>query len=158
MNSNDNSTPDWMEDELKRKMKRREGNKRSGCVIGMIVLCVIILPLACIGVFVPLILWASNSLQEMGDTANGFMLAVRDSQYQEAFALLTDSMQQQVGHSENLMAQLDGRPEDWWFNSFNVNNNRGRVTGTVQVNGAQRSITIVLFYTGTAWRVESVLY
>lgn len=156
--SDDNQMPDWMEDEVKRKMKRRAGTKRSGCTIGIIVLLVIIIPLACIGAFIPLISWASNSLQDMGDTANDFMLAVRDNQSQAAFALLTDSTQQQIGHSENLLARLDGRPEDWSFNSFDINNNIGRVSGTVQVNGTQRNITMILYYVGETWRVESVLY
>ncbi len=156
--SDDNQMPDWMDDEVKRKMKRRAGIKRPGCTIGLIVLLVVIIPLVCIGAFVPLISWASNSLQDMGDTANEFMLAVRDNQYQIAFEFLTDSTQQQIGHSENLIAQLDGRPEDWWFNSFDINNNIGRVTGTVQVNGSQRNILIILYYVGEVWRVESVIY
>jgi hypothetical protein len=158
MSADDNQMPDWMDDEVKRKMKRRAGNKRTGYAIALIVFLVIIIPLACIGAFVPLISWASNSLQDMGDTANEFMLAVRDNQPQAAFDLMTSRYQTQVGHSESLLAHLDGRPEDWSFNSFDINNNSGRISGTVQVNGAERNILIMLFYTGDAWRIDSVNY
>lgn len=159
MSQENNEMPDWMDDEVQRKMKRREKTTRPGCVvIGLIVLAVVITPLICVGVFVPLISWAVNSLQGMGDTANEFMLALRDAQYEDAFALMSDSYQQEVGHPENLVGRLGGSPQDWQFNSFDSTNNFGTINGTVQVDGVSRGIILNLIYDGSAWRVVSVFY
>lgn len=157
--SGDNDMSDWLDDEVKRKMKRRKwSDPRRGCAAASIVVFVLGVLLLFGVIFVPLIGWSFNSLQGMGDTANEFMLALRDGDYNAAFALMSDSFQQEVGHSENLVARLGGRPQDWSFNSFNSTNNFGTISGTAQLEGNSRGIVINLINDGSGWRIVSVFY
>lgn len=129
-------------------MGKSKGSRRRGCLV---ILIFVILSIAGIGLIVR---WAGSALQEVGEVANEFMLALRDNQEDAAFALLSESFQQEVDTAENLYAALNGRTlQDWRFSSFSIRNNVGYITGDVTfTDGSQRVVRIILDnYEGRWW-------
>jgi hypothetical protein len=128
--------------------KRKRGSRRLGCVA---ILLVVISSVVALGLVIQ---WAFSATSAVGDAANAFMVALRENDPDAAFALMSESLQDEIGNAENIYAALNGRtPQDWQFNSFSVRNNVGTVTGSVTfTDGSERVVRIRLdTYEGQWW-------
>lgn len=108
------------------------------------------------GIFALVWLVLSPMVTNAGDSANAFMVALRDKDYEAAYELGTADFQNQVQHPENLIVLLQ-HPRDWQFNSFSIKNAAGRVSGSVQLDdGSSRAISIFLQQERDGWKISGI--
>lgn len=131
-----------------------------GILIGLFA-CVI-----CIGVVFAVtggaILGVVNSLQAVGEPANGFMTALKNSDYATAYSLSDPEAQTAYGGSADAMrSQFVGlgldKPTDWKFTNTDVTNNIATITGTViPANGTSTNLKLTLRNSDSKWKVANI--
>jgi hypothetical protein len=93
------------------------------------------------------------------DTANDFMVAVKNNDYVKAYNLVIPEQQTSFGGSPDGMKDLFQRnnwadPVDWTFTNFNVTDNEAVVTGTVTLKGnVKNNVRIDLRNPGNQWKI-----
>ncbi len=134
-----------------RKRKRESGSGcRQATMIGLIML------LVCLGLAVLAGLGAVtvfNSLQTVGDSANGFLVALRDGETNQAFDMLEPSLANSLGRARFREEFANFGLTDWSFNSFNINNDRGSVSGTATIDGQTGAINVQLVNIAGRWLI-----
>jgi hypothetical protein len=100
---------------------------------------------------------AGNALKGLSDTGNNFMAALRDGDYETAYNLSSTDLQAQIGDVDAIKSNIEGgnaQPQTWNFNSINVENNIGQMSGTgVFANGETAPITLGLILEGDQWKI-----
>jgi hypothetical protein len=68
---------------------------------------------------------------EVGDSANAFMLALRENRLNDAYAMLTPALQDKQSKVNFRQAFTGNSIKDWKFSNFSIQNDLGYVAGTV---------------------------
>ena len=77
----------------------------------------------------------TQDFQSVQKLAEDFMTALKESDYEGAYALFSRDLQEEVGSAADLqeMAQANGvLPESWTFSNTNISTENGDVMGTVE--------------------------
>ena len=96
--------------------------------------------------------------QPVVDAGDAYMRALRDGDYDTAFELSAPSLQQEAGNAAGIAAALSSKqPSTWSFNSRNINNNDGNVSGTTTYkDGTTGTVEISLTKIGNDWKVVGI--
>lgn len=97
---------------------------------------------------------------DVRDTGEAFMIALRDQDYDAAFALTSPTLQADLGSSDALRGGIErGQvvPAEWSFTSHNRNNNEGDLNGSVIfASGVEGRVEISFVLVDSEWRVEAI--
>lgn len=107
---------------------------------------------------------AIEAAQAFTKTGNDFMSALRDGEYDTAYALMHPDLQQEVGTVTDLQGMMEdnaAQPKDWSFSSVNATTNADQVTtatmeGSVNYqDGKSGVVTLELVQDGETWTIIS---
>ncbi|MGB1287202.1 MAG: hypothetical protein ACPG7F_11755 [Aggregatilineales bacterium] len=145
-----------MNEPFKRKRKNdMPGQSRTNCArILLIPLAFFALCTVCSVIGMNLFI---NELSAIGDPANEFMLALRDGDFDMAFAMASPTTQSEW-QSPSYLQEFVDRPEDWTFNNFSVQNDTGQVSGTVQFADETSTAIMILLRNEGGWQITNVIY
>jgi hypothetical protein len=89
------------------------------------------------------------------DGADAFMGALKDGQYEQAYARAAPSLQQEVGNAEGLAARIGPyRPRGWSWTQRNLRNGLGGVAGRATWQGGNTGTAeLELHQVNDEWRV-----
>ena len=119
-----------------------------GGALACLCLCIVIAAVAFIS--------GSALTQPAADVGEKFMQALKDANYDAAFATFHPALQKELGNAQGLRRATESgkaRPSKWNFTSRNINNNDGTLEGTVTMVGGEGTVTIELVKTGDAWKI-----
>jgi hypothetical protein len=111
--------------------------------------------LAVFGVGLYLILsWALGPMVQSGDD---FMAALRDRQFDRAYALTTPALQREVGDAARMGGSIGAyQPAEWSWSQRSVRNGVGRLEGAVTYSGGRSGrARLQLQKVDGQWRVEA---
>jgi len=92
------------------------------------------------------------------DVGDKFMQALKDENYDAAFATFHPALQQKVGNAQGLKRLIENgkaHPTKWGFSSRNVNNDSASLEGTVSMTGGEGVLSIELLKTADSWKITS---
>lgn len=125
-------------------------NKKILVIIGIAFLLVA----SCAGAIV---VGVMGMTQPVADTAEKFMVALRDEQYQEAFDIGSPSFQREASNPAGLERIVKGgnvHPTAWSFSSRNISGDTGQVEGSATfVGGRTGTVSVMLAKVGNEWKV-----
>jgi hypothetical protein len=89
------------------------------------------------------------------DGADAFMGALKDGQYEQAYARAAPSLQREVGNAEGLAARIGPyRPQDWGWSQRQLRNGIGEVSGRATWQGGNTGTAqLELHRVNDEWRV-----
>ncbi len=124
-------------------------------IIGIIVVALL---LVCGGGGFLLFTVVINATQPVVDAGEVYLTALRDGDYNKAFNLSSQSLQQQVGNAQGLQTALSSKPvASWSITSRSINNGQGALSGTTTYkNGETGTVDMVLNKVGNNWKVSGV--
>ncbi len=98
--------------------------------------------------------WALGPMVQSGDD---FMGALRDRQFDRAYALTTPALQREVGDAARMGASIGAyQPTEWSWSQRSVRNSVGRLEGAVTYSaGRSGSVRLQLQQVDGQWRVEA---
>lgn len=100
----------------------------------------------------------TSTLAGVGDQANAFMEALRERDTERAFAMVAPDTQDQW-QSDHYLLEYYQRPMDWYFSSFSVRNEVGRVSGSVTLeDGTTMGIIVRLINSPDGWLITDLVY
>jgi hypothetical protein len=96
--------------------------------------------------------------QPVADAGDAYMSALRDSDFNKAFSLSSQSLQQEAGNAQGLQTALAAKqPQSWTFTSRNINNNQGTLSGNATYkDGSTGTVDLVLVKEGNDWKVAGI--
>ncbi len=107
-----------------------------------------------------LVLVACGPLAELGplgDAGDAFMTALKNGDWAGSYAMLSAGTQRDLATAEEWAAgwaQAE-RPVSWAFNSRSIENDTGRLEGTVDWDTGQKSECILLLVReGGSWKID----
>ena len=104
-----------------------------------------------------------KSTQALTDSANNFMTALKDGDYQAAYDLFVPELQSEVGSVENLQAMIVdnlAQPSEWTFSAVNASTadeaTTAKVEGSVTYqDGKEGAVTLEFLKSGEEWLLTS---
>lgn len=98
--------------------------------------------------------WALGPMIQNGDS---FMAALRDRQFEQAYALTTPSLQREVGDAARMGGMIGAyQPAEWSWSERSVRNSVGRLEGSVTYSGGRSGrVRLQLQQVDGQWRVEA---
>lgn len=98
--------------------------------------------------------WALGPMVRSGDD---FMGALRDRQFERAYALSTPALQREVGDAARMGASIGTyQPADWSWSQRSIRNGVGRLEGSVTYSGERSGrVRLQLREVDGQWRVEA---
>jgi len=114
---------------------------------GLLLLCVVF---AAIGVGLAFYL-----TQGVAATADSFMQAIQEDRFEDAYALMTLELQDEVD-MDNFVESFDPMEiESWSFSSRNVENNLGSVSGTASIDGSAYVVNLGFVNADGEWLINA---
>ena len=141
--------------EVTEKKKSGGGGRRLALIIGIGVL-------ACVGFIVAIIAIVFVFTQGAVNTANDFLGAMRDERYEDAVALMTIDLQDELGSASDFRVFINennARPVEWSISSRERTNDVADLSGTVTLAGGnQRRLELTLVKENAGWRVARFFF
>ncbi len=129
-------------------------SKRLG-IIGLVL--VVVIGLCALGMVVggvKLFGGLIDGTRSVGDSANAFMVALRDNKLDDAYAMLTLELQQQESKA-NFREDFTGNSiKDWKFTHFSINNDVGYVEGTASDKDGNHYAAFQLLNSKGIWTIS----
>jgi hypothetical protein len=121
-----------------------------GVLLGLLLLCGILFGSLFAGVI--------GLTQPAADAGEKFMAALRDGNYDAAYALCTPSLQEEVGDAATLKDALSSKqPTKWTFTSRNIQNDLATLQGTTTYTGNETGeVEMELRKVGNDWKVSFI--
>ncbi|MBI1279730.1 MAG: hypothetical protein GC179_16500 [Anaerolineaceae bacterium] len=92
--------------------------------------------------------------RDLGDSANGFMIALRDEKLDDAYAMLTGDLQQQQSKA-NFREDFTGNSiNDWKFSHFSVKNDVGYIEGVATDKDGNHYVAFQLLNRNSIWTIS----
>jgi hypothetical protein len=88
-----------------------------------------------------------------GDSANNFMVALKDRKFADAYDMLAPQLQQKVSAASFADIFANANVQDWHFDSFSVENNQGKVTGQGTIGDKPFNIELNFENQDGAWKI-----
>ncbi len=95
-----------------------------------------------------------NNTRDLGDSANAFMVSLRDEKLDNAYAMLAAELQQQESTTSFREDFTGNSIKDWKFSHFSINNDVGYVEGTVTDNNGNHYVAFQLLNRNNAWTIS----
>lgn len=117
---------------------------------------IILIALLAVAAFVAVLLTAVFSItRPVVDSAETFMSALRDGNYETAYARLTPALQAELGSAQQMQQRFAPlRPVSWSWSSRRIVNGIGEVQGTATyAGGGSSQAGMQLEKVGDEWRV-----
>lgn len=96
--------------------------------------------------------------QPAASTGDTFMTALKDGNYDQAYMLCSEGLQQEVGSVQRLEQLIKGgnvQPTKWSFTSRNTSGDQAELTGSVTFTGERSgTVQLVLEKVGSEWKVS----
>jgi|GEM_PF-1924209 len=109
---------------------------------------------ACFAIFFGVL---NTLIAPITEVSDAFMTSLKDEDYYEAFNQLSFNLKSQSENPqrlESLVLEYDATPDAWNFNSQNISNTDGELSGTVRLkNGERLPIMIRLQLENEIWQV-----
>lgn len=104
---------------------------------------------------------ACSALAELGpmtDAGENFLKAMKASDHHGSYAMLSSSLQKEIGGEEGWDKFCEPRvPTEWSISNKSIENGRGKLTGTVNfANGQKLQLGLVLEKEGDAWKLIGI--
>lgn len=113
---------------------------------GLVVVCAVI--------FAGIFGLAMFLTQGVADSSENFMKAVQEDRFEDAYALLTVALQDEVD-MDTFEESFDPMEiASWSFNSRNVENNLGSVQGTASIGGSTYVVAFSLVNADGVWLID----
>jgi len=90
----------------------------------------------------------------VGDSANAFMIALRDNKLNDAYAMLTPELQEQQSKVNFREAFTGNTIKDWKFNNFSIKNDVGFVAGIATDNDGNHYAAFQLINRQDKWLIS----
>jgi len=90
---------------------------------------------------------------EVGDSANAFMLALRENRLNDAYAMLTPDLQEKQSKVNFREAFGGNSIKDWKFSNFSIKNDLGYVAGTTTDNDGNHFVAFQLVNRQGKWAI-----
>ena len=98
--------------------------------------------------------------KQVADAGDEFLRAVKAEDYEAAFALTDPSLHNEIPDAEALEAFFVGNgfyPQSWTFNSRNIDNNRGSLSGSVTLtNGVKLQLEMNFIKVDGDWQLTGI--
>jgi|GEM_PF-1276007 len=123
---------------------------RTGCGF---ILFIIVATLGLIGI---LVFAFTNVLDPVGQQGNAFMTALKNEQYDAAYAMMSDEFQETEPQNQfaSRLKEQTNPPSAWSFSSFSVNGPTGRIKGRATFDEQEYNLTIYFVYEDGGWAVN----
>lgn len=129
-------------------------NKKILLIIAAVLL---VLCLLCAGIGVVAFVLGMGATQPVVDVGDQFMNALKNEDYNGAYALCAPSLQQELRNPQglaNLIRNARVQPTQWSYASRNIANNQGQLDGSVTfVNNREGTLQLVLTQVGGTWKI-----
>ena len=112
---------------------------------GLLLLCI-----AFVAITVGAVLFLTQDTAKAGDD---FMKAIQEYRLDDAYAMLYGEALDDISSDEFADAFAERELTSWNFNSRNVNNDQGELTGTAVVDGDTFNVGLVLQKVDDAWLI-----
>jgi hypothetical protein len=100
-----------------------------------------------------------GATQPVVDASDSFLNALKDGNYERAYALSSPSLQQELQNPQGFQRILgiNRLPlKSWTYTNRSINNQQGQVVGNGELDdGRTVAITLQLVQTGGEWKVSS---
>jgi hypothetical protein len=102
--------------------------------------------------------------EEVYATGNAFLTALKDEDYEQAYALFVPELHQQIGDVADLESMIQdnmAQPDEWEWTSFNTSTGEGGVqTASLEgslayLEGREGAVTLTLVKIGEEWKLTS---
>ncbi len=131
--------------------------KKRGCSRGMMILLMV--GLVCIGSFAALVGSVFIFTQPITEAGSAFLNALRDEDYDAAYAKMTGALQNQIGSAERLrtlITEFNAEPSVWSISYRSSSDNTGELRGTITTdNGSNHDLTLLLLREEGEWRIAA---
>lgn len=95
-----------------------------------------------------------GSGQAVGDSANSFMVAIRDGEIEKAYEMLAPSLRDEVGLGSFREQFVNSGLKDWRFTQFSIQNDLGYVAGSAEDAEASHFAAFQLIYQDNQWVIS----
>ena len=97
-----------------------------------------------------------NLTRPVVTASDGFMTALKDGNFEAAFAMGTPALQQELGSGKRIGEMFAvARPVSWSWSSRSIRNGSGRVSGSVTYSsGSNGDVAIYLLPEGGGWKIS----
>jgi len=95
-----------------------------------------------------------NNTRDVGDTANSFMVALRDKKLDNAYGMLTSDLQQQKSKADFLKDFTGNSIKDWKLTHSSIDNDLGYVEGTATDNDGNHYVAFQLLDQNNKWMIS----
>jgi hypothetical protein len=90
---------------------------------------------------------------EVGDSANAFMLALRENRLNDAYAMLTPELQDKQSKVNFRQAFSGNSIKDWKFSNFSIQNDLGYAAGTATDDVGNHFVALQLVNRQGKWTI-----
>ena len=99
---------------------------------------------------------ALNLTRPVVTASDGFMTALKDGDFEAAYAMGTPALQQELGSGQRIGELFAvARPVSWSWSSRSIRNGTGRVSGSVTYStGSNGDVAIYLLPEGDVWKIS----
>lgn len=119
-------------------------------VIVIIGLCGLVVAVGGVKLFSGLL----NNTQDLGDSANAFMIALRDEKLDDAYAMLVGDLQQ-LKSNANFREDFTGNSiKDWKFSHFSTKDDVGYIEGTAADNDGNHYVAFQILNRNNKWAIS----
>jgi len=99
----------------------------------------------------------TNDLKGAGDVGKEFMNALKNSDYEASWNLVTPDIQTEIGGYSNWVDFATIRNfSDFSFNSTNVENDQATLDGEATLTGDTYTVQLILTKSGDSWLVAGI--
>lgn len=128
-------------------------NKRLGILVLVLVIGVGLCGLVVLG-GAKLFSGVLSTAQGVGDSANNFMVALRDKKLDDAYGMLSSDLQEQQSRANFKEALTGSSFKDWTFNHFSVKNDTGYVEGTATDTEGNHYVAFEMVSRNNQWAIS----
>jgi hypothetical protein len=128
--------------------------KRQSNPLGLILKILGALLLVCIAFFALTFGAAMFLTQDMANAGEAFMQAIQEKRLDDAYAMLGEEAVEDIDSDDFVDYFSERDLTTWSFNSRNVNNDRGELLGTAEMDGETFTVELVIDKVGDAWLIN----
>jgi hypothetical protein len=92
--------------------------------------------------------------QDMANAGEAFMQAIQEKRVDDAYAMLGEEALEDIDSDDFVDYFSERDLTTWSFNSRNVNNDRGELLGTAEMDGETFTVELVIDKVGDAWLIN----
>lgn len=131
--------------------KPKRDSSRTG--VGKILLIIAVSLFACIAFAVAIVALVFGLTQSVVDTGNAYFQAIQDGQMQEAYAMLTPALQDEISYDDFVATFGNDTLESWFIYQRSIENGIGKMAGSTMANGERLRYELYFRKIDDEWRI-----